>query len=119
MPGFFAVGSIVRCVFMSRIMCELYERKPAALLYLRREHKTDFFFCHFWCKMDDALNILYSIAVSVSIAQPAVDEGSGAGPDKCHKAVIGIPCSQHGVEFLAWRSHPQMIQLFIPVGFKR
>ena len=57
-------------------------------IYLGRQHKTDLIRCHFRCQMDHALNILHSVAISISIAQTAVSKGCCSGPDKSHKTVV-------------------------------
>ena len=45
--------------------------------------------------MNDTLNILYCIPVSIAVAQTAIKEGSRPGPDECDKALVGIPYIDH------------------------
>ena len=42
--------------------------------------------------MDDALDILDSIAVAITVAESAIDEGGGPRPDKGHETIVSIPC---------------------------
>ena len=48
--------------------------------------------------MNDSLNILHRIPVSVSVTKSAVSKGCCTGPDEGHIAVIGIPGINHPVE---------------------
>ena len=102
MPGFLPVGGIVRGIFLAWGMGKFYKGQPAAIACLGGEHETDFFRCLFWCKVDNPLDVLYRVPVAVAVAQPAVNKGGRPGPEECHKAVVGIPCIHHGVEFRAW-----------------
>ena len=77
---------------MTGIMGKFYQWKPAAIVNLCRKHKTNLFQCHFGGQMDDALDILDSIAVAITVAEPAIDEGGGPRPDKGHETVVSIPC---------------------------
>ena len=109
------IGSIVRCILMSRIVCELNKRKSAAVVYLGGEHETDLLHSHFRSEMDDTLNILYGVAVSVTVPESAVNEGSCPGPGESHKAVVCVPCIDHGVEFRARSLHVKMCKFSVPV----
>ena len=102
MTGFLAVGGVIRSVLVSGIVCELDKRQTTAVTHLRGEHKADLFHSHLGGKVDDALYILYGVPVAVTVAQAAVDEGGSARPDKCHEAVVGVPCVDHGIECRAW-----------------
>ena len=75
MSGLSYIGLIIRCILMSRIVCELNQRKSAAVVHLCREHETDLLHCHFRCQMDHTLDILYGIAVAVAVPESAVDKG--------------------------------------------
>ena len=77
-PGLLHVGGVVRRVFMPRVVGEFYKRKPAAVIYLCREHKTDLLTRHFRREVDDPLDILHCIAVAVAVAKPAVNKGRGS-----------------------------------------
>ena len=68
MSCFLYIRSIVRCIFMSRIVCKFNQRKSSSVIHLCGEHKTDFIYCHFRCQMNHTLNILYCIAVTISVS---------------------------------------------------
>lgn len=78
MPGLLYIGGVVRRVLMSRVVGEFYKWKPAAVIYLCREHKTDLLTRHFRREVDDPLDILHCIAVAVAVAKPAVNKRSGS-----------------------------------------
>jgi len=93
---------------MSWIVGEFNKRQTTTIIYLGRQHKTDLIRCHFRCQMDHALNILHSVAVSISIAQTAVSKGCCSGPDKSHKTVVSVPCVDHGIKFITWSFYLKM-----------
>ena len=97
-PGRTDIAVVLRCILMSRIVVELDQRKSAAVMDLSRKHEPDLVSCFFRRQMNDALDILYRIAVTVAVPKTAVEEGGCSGPCKCHKAVICVPCVDHGVE---------------------
>ena len=99
MPGLLPVGSVIGRILLSRAVGELYKGQSSAAADLGGEHKAELFRRHFRSEVDDALDILHGIPVAVTVSQPAVDEGGGPGPDKCHKAVVGVPGIEHGVKF--------------------
>ena len=69
--------------------------------------------------MDDPLDILYGVTVAVSVAQTAVDKGSGPGPDESYETVIGIPGIDHSVKGRTGCLYLEMIQSAVPVCFQR
>ena len=97
-PGRTDIAVVLRCILMSRIVVELDQRKSAAVMDLSRKHEPDLVSCFFRRQMNDSLDILYRIAVTVAVPKTAVEEGGCSGPCKCHKAVICVPCVDHGVE---------------------
>ena len=103
MPGRTDIAVVLRCILMSRIVAELDQRKSAAVMYLGGKHEPDLVGCLFRGQMNDTLNILYRVAVTVAVPEAAVEEGGCPGPGKCHKAVICIPCVDHGVKFRTGR----------------
>ena len=115
MPGLLYIRCIIRRIFMSRIVCKLYQWQSASIIHLCGKHKPDFFNCHLRCKVNDSLYILYRITITVSIAQSTVDKRRCTRPDKCHKAVIGVPCIYHGIEFFTRCLYLKMCKLSMPV----
>ena len=113
------IGRIVRSIFMSRVMGELYKRKSSPVVYLGRQHETYFFSRHLRGKMDDPLDILHCVTVAVSVAQTAVDERGSPGPDEGYEAVIGIPGIDHSVKGGTGSLYLEMIQSAVPVCFQR
>ena len=103
---------------MSRIMGKFDQRKSAAVVNLSGKHEGDLFFGCLRCQMDDTLNILYRIAVAVTISKTAVDQGCGSGPGESHKTVVSIPGIDHGIEGRAGGIDLQMAELGIPVVFQ-
>ena len=116
MSGLLHVGSVVRRVLMPRVMRIFHKRKPRAVIYLGGQHEPYLPLCHIRVEMDHALYVLYRIAVSVPVPQAAVDKGSRPRPQECHKAVVGIPCIDHRIEFPARGLHPETGKLFLPEG---
>ena len=117
MAGFLYIRSIIRSIFFSRCVSKLDKRESATVIYLRRQHETNLFQCHFRCQMDDSLNILYSISVSVSISESTVNEGSCTGPDESHKTIVCVPGIDHSVKFRTWSADFKIIKLTVPVSF--
>ena len=115
MAGRFHIRSVIGRILMSRIMGEFYQRQSAAVIHLGRKHKPDLVRRHLRSQMDHPLNILHGIAVSISIAQPAVRKGRCTGPDKRHEAVVGVPCIDHDIKLRTGRLYPEMRQLLLPV----
>ena len=74
MPGFLYIGSIIRRILMSGIVCKFDKRKSSSVIHLCRKHKPDLFECHLRCKMNHTLNILHGIAVSVTVSQTTVEK---------------------------------------------
>ena len=103
MPGFSDITVIFRGIFMTRIMRKLHQRQTASVMHLCRQHKLQPVFGKRRIKVNDALNILHGVTVSVAVAQSAVDKGCRTGPDHGHIAVIGIPDVDHGIEFFGRR----------------
>ncbi|MNW09119.1 hypothetical protein D3C71_2060440 [compost metagenome] len=64
--------------------------------------------------MNDALNILHGIPISESIAQAAVLEGGGTGPDEGDEALVCVPGVDHVVEIFAWRLDLKTVKLAVP-----
>ena len=102
MPCLLYIRSVVGRILMSRIVRKLHKGKTAAVVHLRGEHETNLFSRHLGRQMNHTLNILHGVTVSISVAKPTVDKGCRARPDKGHKAVVGIPCIDHGIEGRVW-----------------
>ena len=103
---------------MPRRVGELHKGKTSSICRLCRQHKPELFCRHLRRQMNNPLNILYRVPVTVTVAQSAVNKRGGPGPDKCHKAVISIPGVHHSVKFRAGRVYFQAVQFFIPVCFQ-
>ena len=69
------IRSIIRCILMSRIVCEFYKWKPSTIIYLCRKHEADLLYCHLRCQMDHTLDILYCVTITVSISQSTICKG--------------------------------------------
>ena len=115
MAGCGHIGSIVRCILMSCIMVELNERKSAAVVNLCGKHEADLLTRSGRIQMDHALDILNGVTIAITITKSAVDEGSRAGPDECHEALISVPCIDHRVEVLIRCLNLEVLQFGIPV----
>ena len=96
-------------------MSELHKGKSASVVDLSRKHKTNLLAGHFRSKVDDSLDILYGVTVSVAVAESAVNKGCGPGPDKSDETVICIPGIDHRVKCRIRCADLQMIQFCIPV----
>ena len=116
MTCFLHIRHIIRCILMTWIMRKFDKWKSSSIIYLRRKHKADLFFCHFRRKMYHTLDILNSIPVSISVPQPAIGKGCRTRPDKCHKTVIRIPCINHGIKFLTRCLNLKMGNFLMPVA---
>ena len=57
------------------IMIKTYQRKSATVVYLCRQHETNLVQCSLRIRMNDTLNILNGISVTISVTLTAVDEG--------------------------------------------
>ena len=64
----------VGVVFLSCLVIVLNEGQTCAVCNLSREHEYDLLLSHFGCKVDNALNILYSITVAEAVSQTAILE---------------------------------------------
>ena len=88
------------------------------MVHLRRQHKGDPLSGQRRVQMDDALNILYGVAVAVTVALSAVHQRRGAAPHHGGKALEGVPGVNHGVKTLVRRVHGQRGELTVPVSFQ-
>ena len=104
---------------MTGIVCKLDQRQTSAVVHLCGEHKTNLFRRLFRGKMNHTLNVLYGIAVTVAVAQTAVNQGRCARPCKGHEAVVGIPCVDHAVHFCAGGMDLEIFQFGVPVCLQR
>src|SRR5699024_8685838 len=77
MSGCLYVGSIIRRIFMSLFVMEFYKWKSAAVTDLSRKHKTDFVTGHFRIQMNDSLDILDGVPVTISVSKSAIYERCG------------------------------------------
>src|SRR5699024_1567107 len=75
MTCFLYIGGIIRCILMPGVMGKFYKRKTTAVVYLCREHEPDLFTSHFRCKMDNSLDVLYGITVTVAVSKSTVNKG--------------------------------------------
>ena len=57
------------------IMIETNQWKSTTIVYLRRQHETDLVQCSLRICMNDTLNILNRISVSISVTLTTVDKG--------------------------------------------
>ncbi len=103
---------------MARVVGKFHKGQAATQICLCGEHKPYFFLRHFRRQVNHTLDILDSVPVAVAVAQPAVNKGSRPGPDKSHKAVVGIPGVYHGVKFRAWCGYREPLQFLVPVFFQ-
>ncbi len=65
--------------------------------------------------MDNALDILHSIAVAVAVALPAVGERSRPRPGEGDKALVSIPGIYHAVKCRVRRINLEICKLSVPV----
>ena len=109
------IFGIFRTGLLSGLMRELHQREAAAVVDLGGEHEADLVRRHFRFQVDHALDILHRIPVAVAVAQAAVDEGGRPRPDEGHKAVVGVPDIDHGVELRAGCLDLEMGEALRPV----
>ena len=109
------IGSVVRSILMSRIVCKLDKRKSSTVINLCWEHESDLFNSHLRCKVDNALDILNCISVSISVSQTTVWEWCSSWPYECHETLVCIPCIYHVVEWITRCVHLEVVELWMPI----
>ena len=112
------IRGVVRSIFMTCVVSEFHERKAAAVVHLRREHKADLFHRHFRRQVYDSLDILHGVPVAVSVPQATVDKGRRSRPDKGHKAVVSVPGIDHRIEFRTGRRDLKVGEVPVPEAEK-
>ena len=113
------VRSVVGSVLVARVVGELDKRKSSAVVNLRRKHKANFFGGHLRLKVNDALNVLNSVAVSVSVPQAAVNVRGSARPSESHETVVSVPGVDHRVEVLVGSLDLEMLKTAVPLFDER
>ena len=116
MPGGFDVGFVLRLVLVARIVAVLDQRQAGAVMHLRAQHEADAFLGHFGIQVDDALDVLDGVAVTVAVALAAVNEARRAGPDEGGEALEGVPGVDHFIEVRVRRLDVQVAELAVPVA---
>ena len=116
--GLLDVFGVVRGVFLTGLVGVLHQRQTRAVRHLRGKHKYYLLLCHFGGKVDNALDILYGVAVAEAVAESAVLEGRGSRPCEGDEAVVGVPNVDDIVEVLVRGMHLQIIELAVPVFFQ-
>ena len=112
--GFLDIFRIIRCIFMTSIVIELDQRQTTAIVYLCRQHKPNLFCCKFWVEVNNPLNILYGIPITIAVPQTAINERGCSRPDKGDETLISVPNVNHIIKGFGWRFYREMIQLFMP-----
>ena len=108
----------VGVIFLARLVVVLNERQTCAVCNLSGKHKNNLLLCHFGSKVNNALNVLNSVAVAEAVSQTAVLERSRSRPGKRDEAVISVPCVYHIVEVLVGSVDLKVVQLAVPVVLK-
>jgi len=68
--------------------------------------------------VDDTLNILHCVAVTVTVTLAAVDKGRGTRPVERDKALIRVPRVYHVVEIFIWGVNFKVSQFSVPISFQ-
>ena len=109
------IGRVLRGVLVAGAVGELHQRQAAPVVHLGGEHEAQLLRRPLRLQVDDPLDVLHRVPVTVAVAQAAVDEGGRSGPGEGNKAVVGVPGVDHGVKFRTGGLHPEAGQLPVPV----
>ena len=98
MSGHLYPFRIVRSTGIAGNKVKQYQRKTTAVIYLCGQHERNLLLCHFGIQMDNTLNILNGITISITVSLSAVAKGCCARPSKGNKTLICIPGIYHAIE---------------------
>ena len=119
MARFPDIGRVLRGILMTGAVGELHQGQSAAVVDLGGEHEAQLLRRPLRLQVDDPLDVLHRVPVTVAVAQAAVEEGCGPGPGEGDKAVVGIPGVDHSIELGAGGLDPETGQLPVPIGAQR
>ena len=100
---------------MSRVVRILDQGQSGPVMHLCAQHKGQHLPRHLWIQVHDALDILYGIAVSVSVPLSAVHQTRRPAPDKRREALERVPGVDHRVKVLVRGADLQVLQFTVPV----
>lgn len=113
--SFANIRCVIWSIFVTSVVSELNQWKSATVINLSRKHKADFFYSHFWSKVNYTLNVLNSVAVTVTIAKSTVNIRSCTAPCKSHETVVSVPCINHCVKFFARSLNLEVFKTTMPL----